>query len=155
MQKKSIPILQQLISDHNLCDIWRERNGLTRKYTWSQKNPFIQCRLDYYFIPRNAIRNVTSCNIIPSILTDHKIIEIRLKVNKVERGPGLWRLNNSLLEDHILTCKINELIDKIWDDNSDIEDARVRWDFLKYKIMTVSRTYAKEKPNVEENRNLI
>ena len=81
--------------------------------TLGAKKNFMQCRLDYYFIPRNAISNVMSCIIIPSILTDHNIIKIRLKVNKVERGPGFWKLNNTLLEDQIYTCKINELIDKI------------------------------------------
>lgn len=45
--KDSIKNVQNLCFDFDLVDIWRIRNPARRRFTWRQKSPFIQRRLDY------------------------------------------------------------------------------------------------------------
>ena len=46
-------------------------------------------------------------------------------------GPGLCKLNNNILNDVKYIGEIKLLIGKVWSENSDISDLRVRFDFLK------------------------
>ena len=87
----------------------------------------MRCRLDYFLIPKHYSDAVQTCSIIPGILTDHMLIEIRLRINKLVREHGLWKLNNSLLDDEEYVQKINNVIESIWHDNQNIVDLRVRF----------------------------
>ena len=49
-QKASVKSIQDLCLDFDLVDIWRIRNPTTRRFTWRQRNPFIQRRLDFWLI---------------------------------------------------------------------------------------------------------
>jgi len=33
------------------------------------------------------------------IKSDHRIVEIRININPISKGPGYWEFNNSLLSD--------------------------------------------------------
>ena len=35
---------------HDLVDIWRLQNPESKQFTWSQKNPLIKRRLDYWLV---------------------------------------------------------------------------------------------------------
>jgi len=48
--KDSVKNVQNLCFDFDLVDIWRIRNPDRRRFTWRQKSPFIQRRLDYWLI---------------------------------------------------------------------------------------------------------
>ena len=50
LKQKAITAQRELMSSLELHDIWRIKNPNTKRYTWRQKNPFIQCRLDYFFL---------------------------------------------------------------------------------------------------------
>ena len=47
-KKDSVKNIQDLCLDYDLVDIWRTRNPETKRFTWRQKNPSIQRRLDYH-----------------------------------------------------------------------------------------------------------
>ena len=76
IKKRSKDILDSFILSENLIDIWRAKSPTKRKYTWSQHNLKISCRLDYFLVPNAIVKNVTSCDILPSICSDHEMIEI-------------------------------------------------------------------------------
>lgn len=48
------------MSEHNLIDIWRERNPLTKAYSWHSPSADILCRLDFFLISRSLINKVTN-----------------------------------------------------------------------------------------------
>lgn len=48
--KNSIKILEDIMLEHDLIDIWRIRNPDCKRFTWRQKSPLIQRRLDYWLI---------------------------------------------------------------------------------------------------------
>ena len=82
---------------------------------------------------------------MPTIKTDHKAMFLKIKFNDESRGPGFWRLNQSLLEDLNYIKIIEKLIDTTWTENKDIQDIRVRWDLLKFNIQTESIRFSKLK----------
>lgn len=49
-------------------------------------------------------------------------------------GCSFWKFNASLLEDEKYVNKINEKSREWIEENREIQDPRVLWDFLKYKI---------------------
>ena len=151
--KLSRKILYEIINDENLIDIWRKTHPNKRKFTWRQNNPKIKSRLDYFLIKQDLESNVKSCEIIPGISSDHEMVEIYLKLNSNVRGPGLWKFNNSLLDDTEFKSEMKNLINRVWEENSNIRDLGVRFDYLKYEIMKFSRALsikkAKERRKIE------
>ena len=110
-------------------------------YTWSQSEPPILSRLDYWLISNSLANNVCSVDIIPSIKTDHSAILIEFQgVDAKAKGPGIWKLNCSLLSDETYVEKINSLIPKwVQEGENDLDDPRSVWDRVKYNIKKYSR----------------
>ena len=46
--KESVKLLQDICLNYDLIDIWRIRNPDAKSYTWRQKKPLIQRRLDFW-----------------------------------------------------------------------------------------------------------
>ena len=127
--------IKHIITTFELLDIWRSRHKATRCYTWSQPSPLIKCRLDYFLIQQKHKKTITSANILTGIKSDHSIIELTISLEKHTRGPGLWKLNSSILDEPKYITDMNELIRRTWDESNEITDATVKFDWLKFKIM--------------------
>ena len=48
--KESVKILEDICLEQDLIDIWRVRNPTKKRFTWEQKTPIIQRRLDYWLV---------------------------------------------------------------------------------------------------------
>ena len=74
--------------------------------------------------------------------TDHQAVSIILDIKVVKRGPGYWKLNNSLLDDEQYIKIIDETLDtyneKIEKENIDIQ---ITWEMLKIEIKGKSIQY--------------
>ena len=51
------------------------------------------------------------CNIQSVASTDHRGCSVLVIFAEIERGPGYWKFNNSLLKDTIFVNQINTVID--------------------------------------------
>jgi exonuclease III len=71
----------EIMENNDLIDIWRVRNPYLKQYTWRQRNPLIQSRLDYWFISDSMQDMVKKADIKPAIKTDHSAIVLCLDVN--------------------------------------------------------------------------
>ena len=49
-EKESIKFLNSLFLNYDLIDIWRTRNLDCKLFSWKQKNPLVQRRLDFWLI---------------------------------------------------------------------------------------------------------
>lgn len=134
-----------LMTTYNLVDIWRDRNPMSKSFTWSSNiTPGIHCRLDFFLISYHMSQAVTSMSQSPGIQSDHVMIFLSLKFSNEKRGPGYWKLNNSLLNDQ----KYIDLISKIIIDtseNQNDENPSSFWERLKFKIRSASIKYSKGK----------
>ena len=63
-KKESVKKIQDLCLDFDLVDIWRIRNPECKRFTWRQKNPFIQRRLDYWLINDSSQDDIEKYDII-------------------------------------------------------------------------------------------
>jgi len=97
--------------------------------------------------------DVTKTSIIPALKTDHSAITLTL--NSIERqlfGPSYWEFNSSLLDDaayvHLNTSKYPEWLDEF----NGVNDKRILWDLIKYRIRQVLIKYSKEKARERRNR---
>ena len=87
------------INDNSLVDIWRLRNPEKLEYTWSRNNPIKCGRLDMLFVDTQLVSSVRDATIAPGYRTDHCLVVIKIQVTDVERGPGIWKFNESVLQD--------------------------------------------------------
>ena len=70
-KKDSIKNIHDLCLDFDLVDIWRIRNPEIKRFTWRQKSPLIQRRLDYWLISDVCQEDIEKSDIISSINSDH------------------------------------------------------------------------------------
>ena len=142
--------LNTSINNYHLIDTWRNENPTQKRFTWSQKQPPVKCRLDYFLIPQRFLKYVKSTRITPSIKSDHKCVELTAHIDKYIRGPGLWKINNDILSDEVYKDEIRNTIETVWRDNQNY-DIAARYDFLKYKLRQTTKRYCKIKA---KGRNL-
>ena len=144
--KSSVQNIKELMLAHDLVDIWRLQNPETKQFTWSQKNPPIKRRLDYWLISDSIQDYISKTNIIPAIKSDHSAIILNLNSFKDRPfGPSYWKFNSSLLNDEEYVSMITSQY-PIWlAEFADVIDKRVLWDLIKYRIRQVTIRYSKSK----------
>jgi len=145
-------LIERIMIEFGLVDIWRTKNPYKKQFTWSQTTPQIECRLDHWLIPSQWIQATKFCKIEPAVRTDHKAVLLKLQGdNFVPRGPGLWKLNNEVLQEQEYVDLITTTIQQILLRN-DFTDDRRKWDTLKSTIAKVSQTYCKQRARKARER---
>ena len=117
------------------------------------KSPIIQRRLDYWLLSDSYQEEVENVDIIPSINSDHSAIV--LHVNSIEEqrhGPYYWKFNASLLDDSYFVRLITESVPVWREEFIEVNDKRVLWDLIKYRIRQVTIKYRKEKANASRQQ---
>ena len=137
--KESVKQIGNICLLHDLVGIWRIRNPQIKRFTWRQKMPIIQRRLDFWLVDNALQEEIEQAHIVPSIKSDHS------EINGIEEkihGPSFWKFNASLLE---YVTLINSRY-KVWvEEFKDIDDPRLFWDLIKYKIRQDTFSYSKGK----------
>ena len=152
-RKDSVRNIQDLCLDFDLVDIWRVRNPQTKRFTWRQKSPFIQRRLDYWLISDCCQEDIEKSDIVPSINSDHSAITLHLNsIAKQRHGPSFWKFNGSLVNDVNYVTLINESVPTWLNEFKDIGDKRLLWDLIKYKIRQVTIKYSKKKAHKKREK---
>ena len=75
-KKDSAILVEDMHLDFDLVDIWRIRNPTTSRFTWRQKTPVVQRRLDFWLISDSLQDEIISAEIKTSIKTDHSAITL-------------------------------------------------------------------------------
>ena len=93
--------------------------------------------------------------ILPAIKTDHSLIEITIKLSGPPRGPGIWKLNTSILQDEKYKSEIKTLIDTAWNELEGNDDLALRFDWLKYRIRQFSMAYSKNRAKTMREQEMM
>ena len=128
--------------------LWRLLNPGEERYTWRQKKPHIQCRLDFFLASQSLIGNINTADIVPGYKTDHSMITIEITTNFNPRGPGFWKLNTSFLSDNNYITKIKDTIQQTkieYSNDSSVSPTLHRWEMIKLKVRETSLYYAKQR----------
>ena len=147
--------MKSILFSFDLIDIWRIRNPTTKRFTYRQRHPLIQSRLDYFMVSKFASDMVNKASILSSFCSDHSCISLDLSHLATDnKGNGFWKFNNSLIEDSDYVNSMKRLIGR-WDVTYNyILDKRVKWDIIKYEIRKYTCSYSSSKKK-ELNREEI
>lgn len=131
-----------IINNNELYDIYRVRYPNTKRFTWhSNHRPPIFCRLDYFLTSANLLNAVTRCNIIPGFLSDHSAITLNINMCETVRGPGYYKLNNSILLQPEYKQKIKDTIQETEENNRGC-NPNTMWEIIKGAIRNESIKYS-------------
>ena len=135
VKTKSLSKLQEIMTENDLCDIFRIRNSQERHFTWRNKNPFKQRRLGFFLISDSLQELVVDSKIIPSVQSDHSAIVLKLSpTNEGERGRSYGKFNNSLLDGKDFIEGLRQKIQVYLTESSEASILSARWDYLKYRM---------------------
>ena len=150
-KKKIKPVgsLKTLIQSNDLIDIWRYKNKTDIQFTWRRKNPDQASRIDMFLINKDFLMNIKSCDIRPILIkfTDHQAVSLKIEtVTMKSKGPGYWKINNSILQEEKYVKNINRIIQKYsFKINEDKNRMDLWWDYMKIEIKHYSIKYCKAK----------
>ena len=133
-----------LASRHELVDLWRYCHPNKKQYTWSREKMKIASRLDYWLVPSRLLNKIKKCSIVEAVQTDHKAVvwQVESPLWQV-KGPGIWRFNDSFLNEEEFNLQAEVIIKKSYKQSSG--NAIREWLALKTQIAQYARKYGKEK----------
>ena len=103
----------EIATKYNMVDVWRQLHPKRRQYSWSRKNYTIASRLDYWWVQNRLLQKTINCNIIEAIYTDHRAVIWQLQSPvQVNKGPGIWKLNDLFLKEDTFCKKVDYIINK-------------------------------------------
>ena len=143
--KHSLKIVQDISEKLDLTDIWRTINPELERFTWCQKSPTVQCRLDFFLISQNLITNVNNADIKPGYKTDHSLITVELLLNQNQRGRGFWKLNTSHLRELDFINEIKLSFEQTKAEYESTVNPALYWEMIKLKVREKSIKYASVK----------
>lgn len=83
-----------------VVDIWRYLHPASSVFIWTRWNGNLASRIDLVGIPYVWVLSVESCEILPCPFSDHcAVLSSVLVTDVIPPGPGLWKLNTSVLHD--------------------------------------------------------
>ena len=98
--RESTTALSSLFDSCCVLDIWRYLHPAASSYTWTRPDGLLASRIDIIGVPFAWAPSVSACDIIACPFSDHCAVVLSLSIPEViPPGPGLWKLNTSILED--------------------------------------------------------
>lgn len=138
--------LSDFRSMFKFVDIWRKCHKKIRQMTWFNADLTIGSRLDKFFLSPNLVGFASKCDILPCCLSDHDFINLILDFKDlIPRGPGIWKFNNSLLDDDTFCQFISDRILDLSLCKLAFDCVKQWWDFFKSSLKTDIITFAREK----------
>ena len=92
-------VFLKFTNESELIDIWREKNPNKLEFTWSRNRPLKCGRLDMIFTSVELIPYIREVAIKPGYRTDHSLVTMTIRLTEIEKGPGIWKMNDSVLGD--------------------------------------------------------
>ena len=146
LKKRSLAKIIHVSDKLDVCDIFRVRFPNLKRFTFRQKTPLRQRRLDYIFVSNSMQEFVTNIDILPSFLSDHSPVFIKIDTLKnTRRGNYGWKFNTSLLCDpNFIATQTDNIISTINSFDQDF-DPHIKWELLKYEMRKFCISFSKEK----------
>ena len=134
-----------------LIDCFRVTNPKRRYYTYTHTNGTSRARLDRIYVSKDLVGKILTNTIDYASESDHKIVNVSLGRN-IEKGPGQWIFNNTLLKDDKFSDEIRAIIKDFVENKDDFGSKMVLWEFLKQNMASSSRNYASKKAREERKK---
>ena len=137
--------LMAIMDDIGLIDVFRKLHPNERSFTYESKSLKVRSRIDFFLVSKSVVNWVVKTDTKVSNAPDHKAVVLDIKILSEKRGPGLWKFNNSLVEDNEYVELIEENYAAICEKYSDLKDDRLKWELIKMEIRRLTISYSKHK----------
>lgn len=138
--------LSSFKSCFNFIDAWHLKHARVSQCTWFNSDLSIGSRLDSFLVVRDLVSTLTSCEISPCVFSDHDFVTLDVDMSHVQDfGPGVWKFNNSLLEDRSYCDFITNLINQHLDFKHVFISVKDFWESLKEVIRSRTIEFSKAK----------
>ena len=74
--------------------------------------------------------------------------------SELERGPGTWKFNNTLLEDQDYIDLINFIYPWTLEKYKDVESKQLLWELIKMELRAKTMSYSKKKRAEDKKRDI-
>lgn len=115
--KQSSMLLKECMQQYDLHDVWREMHPDTLRYSWHGRVNS-SSRIDMFLISGSLMDRVSKSDICSSVLSDHSALFMEIELTENQRGPGFWKLNESLLDHNEYVNITTKAIDEVQIKNS-------------------------------------
>uniref|UniRef100_W5LWH6 Reverse transcriptase domain-containing protein n=1 Tax=Lepisosteus oculatus TaxID=7918 RepID=W5LWH6_LEPOC len=146
----SVTALRDLVKHFCLADGFRSLFPRVSGATWRNSRGCARW-LDYVFLESSLA--VVDAGIVPSFLTDHDMLWVKVNDGNPSFGPGYWKLNVSILGDAKFCSAVRALIQSWFDLKPLYPSLRAWWDYLKVKIKTFTIAYCKHKSSLRKREH--
>ena len=143
---KAQKILEAYIDQTMLVDVWRHAHPQQFQFTWYKKCPTeMYARLDYIFVNYALMSGVKQVEHIPGYKSDHSFVRMYMEIGiDNKRGPGFWKLNESILTEQSCLKKLNRVAERINQSSSEGWSACVKWEQMKSALIKECQNISKE-----------
>ena len=148
---KSVDLFEKLLLKCKLKDSWLLTNPNTPGYTYYDKKSNSYSRIDYILISQDMTYELQNNAVTQPIknpgVIDHSALKISFKINLHKKGPGYWKLNNSILNDKEYNDRVKEIIAETSQEYQYLKSYQLIWELAKINIKDFSMSYCKTKSN--------
>lgn len=154
--RESTPALTRLSDSCCVVDIWRYLHPTSSSFTWNRWDGRLASRFDLVRCPYPWILSVSACDIIPFPLSDHCALLFTFSIpDVIPPGPGLWKLNVSILQDVDYT----KLITDFWltwrRSQNNFVSLSDWWELGKFKIKNLTIGYCSKKAKERQSERAL
>lgn len=129
-----------------VVDIWRKSHPRGREMSWFNADYSIGSRLDKFFISPGLVKFSQKCEISPCSVSDHDFVRLCFDFNSLApRGPGIWKINNSVLDDDLFCQHISTRIADLASCKDSFGSVKAWWDFFKRSLKGEIIAFSQEK----------
>ena len=144
--------LVNFLSTENFVDVWRWSNPDKNGFTWRKLRPKPAfSRLDYFLVSEPFTQFIQRVDIKPGFRTDHSMVEMNIKFDCAQRGPGYWKFNVSLLNNMEYIECMNKLLE-IEMENVKLGEYRNKWELIKLAIRGSTIQFSARKSKSDKNK---
>ena len=106
----------------------------------------LKSRIYFFLLSSKFQHDFTKAETRASIAPDHKAVFLSINLNEeFKRGPGLWKFNNTLLQDECYLQLIKDYYPCILQKHANVTDKQLLWELTKMEIRSETIRYSKRK----------
>ena len=152
-EKKVVECLESIMIKLNLVDSYRRLNTYGG-FTWGRNNPvYKRSRLDLILINKSLSNSLVASSTMSHINeSDHLLLVSELMIQSCEYGPGIKRVNSSLLENPEIKEKIRKELEENLATIPEDWNPHQTLDYYKYRLRVLLLQEGKIKCKIDKNR---
>ena len=134
----------------SICSIftniqWRKLHPNKKRYSFQRGN----ARIDFILCSNGLCSKVFDTNIKHFPFSDHDLVSTKLKLDDIERGPGIWAMNFNTITSELFTKAFNTWWGKWKNEIERFRNIQEWWDVTKTKIKYLTMQISKQLKKVK------